>query len=187
MLIHHRFAHRLLSKTARIVLVGTFNPETPENTADFFYGRVQNHLWTLLPGAFGHSSLKKKGKEEKEQFMHRYKIEFTDVITTVEVEKPDDYRDDYIDGCVVEWTDVIGQLQELPDLEKVCVTRKSFSGIPHIRKRLQEIESYCHEHGICFHYLITPARGYTAAKQVEWDAFFKGSLHKSSPFIPSKG
>lgn len=172
MLIRHRFSHRRISKTARIVIVGTFNPETPENTADFFYGRVQNHLWTLLPEAFGHPSLKKKSKEEKEQFMHQHHIEFTDVITAVEVEKPDDYRDDYIDSRITEWTDVISQLQELPNLEKVCVTRKSFSGIPHIRKRLEEIELYCREHGIQFRYLITPARGYTAAKQVEWDAFF---------------
>lgn len=173
MLIRHRFSHRTLSKTTCIVIVGTFNPETPENSADFFYGRVQNHLWTLLPGAFGYPSLKKESKEEKKRFMHQYNIEFTDVITAVDVEKPDDYRDDYIDARVVEWTDVIGQLQELPNLQKVCVTRKSFSGIPNIRKRLQEIETYCHEHGIHFHYLITPARGYTAEKQLEWNAFFK--------------
>lgn len=173
MLIHHRFSNRSLSKTARIVIVGTFNPETPENMADFFYGRVQNHLWTLLPEAFGHPSLKKKSKEEKERFMHRHHIEFADVITAVDVEKPDDYRDDYIDSEVTEWTDVIRQLQELPNLQKVCVTRKSFSGIPHIRKRLEEIEAYCQGHGIHFHYLITPARGYTAAKQAEWDAFFR--------------
>lgn len=172
MLIRHRFLKRPLFKETTIVIVGTFNPETPENKADFFYGRTQNHLWTLLPSAFGEPSLKNRDKEEKSRFMERHTIDFTDVITSVNVDKPDDYRDDYIDGRVVEWTDVIGQLRKLPHLKKVCVTRKSFSGIPNIRQRFLEIEAYCMENGIRFQHLITPARGYTAAKQAEWNAFF---------------
>lgn len=172
MLIHHRFSGRPVSADTEIVIVGTFNPETPENKADFFYGRTQNHLWNLLPTAFGKSSLKNSSKDEKMKFMTQYKIDFMDVITSVNVEKPDDYRDDYIDACVAEWTDVVGQLRKLSNLRKVCVTRKTFSGIPNIRKQLLEVEEYCRKHSIHFQYLITPARGYSTLKQEEWNAFF---------------
>lgn len=173
MLIRHRFSEHLIPNNTEIVIVGTFNPETPENKADFFYGRTQNHLWNLLPAAFGEPSLKNSSKEKKSRFMERYKVDFIDVVKAVNVEKPDDYRDDYIDGFVIEWTDVVGQLRQLPDLRKVCVTRKTFSGIPNIREKLLGIEEYCRQNAVYFQYLITPARGYTILKQKEWNTFFE--------------
>lgn len=101
------------------------------------------------------------------------KIGFLDVIAAVDVEKPDDYRDDYIDGHVVEWTDVIGQLKQLTNLKKVCITRKTFASVPNIRKQIAEIEKYCFQNAIYFQYLITPSRGYTLLKQEQWNAFFQ--------------
>lgn len=185
MLVKHRFSERLIPKSTEIIIIGTFNPDTPENKADFFYGRTQNHLWTLLPEAFGETSLKTGGKEAKARFMAQHKIDFMDVIQSVDVEKPDDYRDDYIDACVVEWTDVVGQLRQLPALRKVCITRKTVSGIPNIRKRFLEIELYCRENKIQFQYLITPARGYTVAKQEEWNAFFTGDFNQNKDICSS--
>lgn len=173
MLIYHRFSDRILSADAEIVIVGTFNPETPENKADFFYGRQQNYLWKLLPEAFGRYSLKNSTKEEKALFMTQHKIEFIDLIKAVDVEKPGNYRDDYIDSNVIEWTNVVDELKQLPGLRKVCVTRKTFSGVPNIRKQLQEIEAYCEHNKIRFQYLITPARGYTTQKQEAWNMCFR--------------
>lgn len=172
MLVHHRFSEHVIPTDTEIIIIGTFNPETPENSADFFYGRTQNHLWTLLPVAFGKTSLKTGGKDAKTRFLTEYKIDFMDVIKSVDVEKPDDYRDDYIDNCVVEWFDIIARLKQLPALKKVCITRKTVAGIPNIRKRLLEIEQYCRENNLQFQYLITPARGYTKLKQEEWNTFF---------------
>lgn len=63
-LIKHRFEHHSLNPQTEILVIGTFNPETPQNTADFFYGRQRNFLWTLIPVAFGDTSLKGKSKEE---------------------------------------------------------------------------------------------------------------------------
>lgn len=178
MLVYHRFLGRPVSEHTEILIIGTFNPETPENKADFFYGRVQNHLWNLLPAAFGEPFLKNSSKEEKIRFITQRKIGFIDLISSVNVDKPDDYRDDYIDGQVVEWTDVIGQMQQLHNLKKVCVTRKTFSGIPNIRKRILEVEEYCKQNTIYFRYLVTPSRGYTHLKQQEWDNFFQSKLFR---------
>lgn len=87
--------------------------------------------------------------------------------------KTDDYRGDCLDAYVVEWFDVVAQLKQLLSLRKVCVTGKTISGIPNIRKRFTEIELYCQKNKIQFQYLIIPARGYTVAKQEEWNAFFQ--------------
>lgn len=173
MLIHYRFSEHIIPEDTEIIIIGTFNPETPENKADFFYGRTQNHLWTLLPRAFGEASLKNSDKASKIRFIAEYKINFMDVIKSIDVNKPDDYRDDYIDAYVTEWRNVVEQLRKLPALRKVCITRKTVSGIPNIRKQFLEIESYCKENKIQFRYLITPARVYTLAKQEEWNAFFQ--------------
>ena len=58
--IKHRFVDHKIDVNTEILVVGTFNPETPENIADFFYGRQRNFLWTLMPTAFGENSLKGK-------------------------------------------------------------------------------------------------------------------------------
>lgn len=173
MLVYHRFLEYPLPATTELLIIGTFNPETPENKADFFYGRRQNYLWSLLPIAFGLTSLKNNSKAEKIRFISEHQIGFLDVIAAVNVDKPDDYRDDYIDGNVVEWTDVIGRMKQLTNLKKVCVTRKTFAGVPNIRKRIAEVEEYCHQNSIHFQYLITPSRGYTLLKQEQWNSFFQ--------------
>ncbi|MDR0602416.1 MAG: hypothetical protein LBG42_08540 [Treponema sp.] len=172
--IGHLLADHVIDPQTEILIVGTFNPRTPENKADFFYGRRQNHLWKLLPLAFGCPSLKGKGREEKISFMKERRVDFVDLVSEVDVEDPSDYDDRYIDGRVVKWKDVIGEIKKLPRLGKICFSRKTPGGIPNMIKKVNEIKKYCEERNIAFGLLASPARIYSGEKQAEWSAFFNG-------------
>jgi len=156
------------------LIIGTFNPGTPENTADFFYGRRQNYLWRLLPMAFGKPDLKNASREDKLEFMNIHKIDFIDLIAEVNVEEgmEANYNDDYIDNLVIQWKDVISEMEKLKNLRKACFTRKTFSNVPNIWKKVLEIEKYCLSKEIDFKCLITTSRVYSKAKQHEWSQFF---------------
>lgn len=47
-LIKHKFGEHKINPETEILVIGTFNPETPENKTAFFYGRQRNFLWTLF-------------------------------------------------------------------------------------------------------------------------------------------
>ena len=172
--IKHRCRDYKPDPATEILIIGTFNPDTDHNSADFFYGRPKNHLWTLLPAAFNEPDLKKASRNEKLAFIKKHKIGFTDLIAEISlpVNAETDYRDSFIDNKVTEWNDAISQISSLKKLNRVCFTRKTFSGVQNIKKRIEEIRQYCEEKGICFQYLITPARIYSADKQNEWTGFF---------------
>lgn len=129
-------------------------------------------MWTLLPTAFGEASLKGKSREEKISFINKHKIDFTDLIAEVAVDEVANYDDIYLDSRVTEWRDVIAQISQLPHLKRVCLTRKSFGGILHMKSRVDAIQSYCESKNIPFVCLVTPARFYNVAKQAEWTRFF---------------
>lgn len=103
------------------------------------------------------------------------RIDFIDLIETVETEPGQEanYSDNYLDGRVVRWNNVIGAMESLPRLQRVCFTRKTFSGIPNIKTRVDEVERYCTEKGIAFERLLTPSRIYSEKKQEEWTRFLR--------------
>jgi len=171
--IHHRFKGRAVNPKTETLIVGTFNPETPQNKADFFYGRPQNHLWRLLPVACGESSLKKASLEAKQAFIAKYRIDFLDLIDAVAVEPGEEanYFDRYLDSRVLRWKSVTSTMDELRDLKRVCFTRKTLSGMPNIKMKLDEVERYCVQRGLAFKQLLTPSRIYSAKKQEEWSEF----------------
>lgn len=173
--IRHRFLDLEIHPDTEILIVGTFNPETAGNPADFFYGRSRNFLWRLLPLALGAGDLKGSSKSEKKAFLEKNKIGFIDLIAEVEVEagRETDYKDDYIDAKVTAWRNVPAVLKNLRNIRRVCFTRKSFSGVPNIRKQVDEVRVYCRENNIVFQALNTPARIYSEAKQQEWTTFFR--------------
>jgi G:T/U-mismatch repair DNA glycosylase len=179
-IIHYRFRHHKLNPLTETLIIGTFNPETENNPADFFYGRRMNFLWRLLPLALGQQDLKGKTKEEKLAFIQKQKVDFTDLILEVDVETGEEtnYMDDYLDKRVVKWQDVIGQIKRLKYLKRVCFTRKTFSGIPNLKKRIREVEDFCIGMKIPFTYLTTPSRIYSDQKQEEWMRFFKATVKK---------
>lgn len=166
--IRHRFSSHLPAASTEILFLGTFNPDTPENDADFFYGRKRNFLWTLLPQVFGEMSLKNSSTTQKRAFIRRFNLDFLDLILEVNVAEVANYRDDYLDDKITSWRDVIAELERLQHLRKVCFTRKTFSGIPNIRKQLEVIRAYCESRKLEWILLPTPTRGYTAEKQAVW-------------------
>ena len=170
--IGHRFRNHKINPLTETLVIGTFNPDTVKNIADFFYGRQRNFLWTLIPKAFGETSLKGKSKEEKLEFIAKHKIDFIDLILEVNVDEVENYDDSYIDNKVTEWRKVIGEIKNLPNIRRVCLTRKSFSDIPNMKIEIDNIKRYCEKSKIDFQYLTTPARFYRADKQEEWTKFF---------------
>lgn len=171
--IKHKLLGHSLNPQTEILIIGTFNPDTEKNQADFFYGRVRNHLWNLLPLAYHEKGLKGAVKKEKLDFIEKHKIDFIDLFAQVIVEdgQEDNFKDHYIDQRVTEWRDVILEIKKLPNLKKVCLTRKSFSDTPNIKSKVIEIQDFCQNEGIYFEALSTPARFYNKDKQDEWTNF----------------
>jgi len=170
--VKHRFRDHKIDPFTETLVIGTFNPDTVENIADFFYGRQRNFLWTLIPTAFGETSLKGKSRDEKLEFIAKYKIEFIDLILEVKVDEVANYDDRYLDSKVSEWREVISEIGNLPNIKRVCLTRKSFADIPNMKIKIDEIKTYCNEFKIDFQFLTTPARFYRVDKQEEWTKFF---------------
>ncbi len=173
-IIRHRFEDYEISPDTEILIVGTFNPETPDNDADFFYGRDRNFLWRLLPTAFQYDDLKRAVRKYKQDFIAAKKVDFVDLIKAVEVDegKEAEYADAYIDKSVLEWTDIIAKIEKLKRLKKVVVTRKTFSDVPNIKLRVDEIFDFCSKHSLEFQCLPTPARFYSQNKQQIWTKAF---------------
>lgn len=171
-IIQHRFSDHQINASTETLIIGTFNPDTHENEADFFYSRPRNYLWKLVPLAFRENSLKNNPKEEKIEFINRHKIDFVDLISEVNVDDVSNYDDSYLDNRVTEWKEIITLIQDLKYLKRICFTRKTFSYIPNIRKRIGKINVYCEKNNIKFEYLPTPARFYNQRKQDIWTHFF---------------
>ncbi len=171
-IISHKFLDHQIDPETEVLIIGTFNPKTDENQAEFFYGRSRNFLWKLLPATFLEESLKNKSKQEKIDFIQKNKIDFIDLISSVEVDEVSNYDDKYLDKKVSEWRDVISEIEKLRNIKRVCFTRKSFSDIPNMKSKIEAVCKFCEERKIGFRYLTTPARFYRADKQTEWSKFF---------------
>ena len=172
--IKHKFINHPIDANTETLIIGTFNPDTENNPAEFFYGRNRNFLWRLLATAYNVDDLKGKSKAEKMQFIRTVKMDFIDLIQEVAIEDGHEtnYDDAYLDNKVVVWRDIVSELSKLKNIKKVCFTRKSFSDIPEMRKRIEHIKTYCDSNQIKFQYLTTPARFYRKDKQDEWTTFF---------------
>ncbi|MCE7057535.1 hypothetical protein LZF95_22835 [Algoriphagus sp. AGSA1] len=173
--VKHRFSNHTIRPDTETLILGTFNPETSGNNADFFYGRTRNYLWRLLPTAFGEDDLKGAPKAEKLDFIKKFKIDLIDLMEEIKVEEGQEanYDDVYIDNKVSIWQNVIGEIDKLPNLKLVCFTRKTFTGIPNMKEHVDEIMAYCEVRGILFKAMTTPARFYSNDKQTEWTISLK--------------
>lgn len=63
--IKHKSLIRPIDPRTEILIIGTFNPDTQGNEADFFYGRGRNFFWRLLPFVFDEPDLKGADKQKK--------------------------------------------------------------------------------------------------------------------------
>ena len=165
----HKFRNHFVNRNSKILILGTFNPDVPTGP-DFFYGRPRNYLWQLLPACWNLESLKNKELRAKRAFMELYKIDFADLIQSVEVPEgtQTNVDDAYIDGFATQWNAVIPLIDSLESLNAVYFTRKTFVGIPNIKERVLAIENHCLKARIRFHCLETPARFANLAKQRQW-------------------
>ncbi|MEI9921115.1 MAG: hypothetical protein WDO14_20315 [Bacteroidota bacterium] len=168
-IVQHRFLNHQISPETEILILGTFNPDV-EGGPTFFYGRPRNFLWHLLPGCRGLPSLKHNTLVAKQEFMSIYRIDFVDLIASVDVSAGQERNvsDSYIDGLVHQWTDVIAVINSLKKLKSVYFTRKTFSGIPNIKTHIRGIQNHCGNNNIRFCLLETPARYVNDMKQHQW-------------------
>ncbi len=166
----HKFRDHLVLPEARILILGTFHPDI-ENGADFFYGRPHNFLWHILPVIFERPSLKNNALQDKRQFMNHFKIDFNDIIESLNDIPPgqeDNYEDQFIDSRVAEWTQTESLIDQLKCLEAIYFTRKTFNKIPNIETRISEIRNYCSLKCLRFCLLETPSRYYDDSKINKW-------------------
>lgn len=178
-IIKHRFLDHHINPETEILIIGTFNPDIEKNEADFFYGRNRNYLWKLLPVAFQKPDLKQSSKQEKLSFIQQEKLDFIDLIAKIEVEDGQEanYNDDFIDSKVTQWQNVITEIKNLKNIKKICLSRKTFTCIPNIKKQIETIQEFCYKNGIFFKELVTPSRFYNEEKQIEWTNFIKRFEH----------
>lgn len=174
--ISHKFLNHEINQKTEILVIGTFNPNAKDNEADFFYGRSKNYLWKLIPIAYSQMSLKGSSLESKLKFIEERKIDFVDLIKQVDVEDETNYKDSYLDNKVTQWRDLLTVISSLKNLKRICITRKTMSGIPNMKLKIDDIIVYCKSHNIPIHMLPTPARYYSEAKQTEWTKFFNDSI-----------
>lgn len=173
--IKHKFLdHKICLKT-EILIIGTFNPNSDGNEAEFFYGRSRNCFWKLLPEVFGEKSLKEQNVDAKKAFIKKYKINFIDLIEEIRVEdgQETNYDDIYICKRITKSREVIKEIENLKNLKKVFFTRKTFSNIEEIEELFDAVNKYCKENkGFEIEKLPTPSRFYNENKFKEWKEKF---------------
>ena len=165
----NRFRDYQVNPKTEILILGTFSPDFPDGP-DFFYGRERNFLWHLLPVCYGLPDLKDAPLADKHAFMTEYKIDFADFIHSLSVSPGEEQivDDAFIDSHVDEWKDVGSLIDSLTDLKAVYFTRKTFNGLPNIRKQINLIKGRCLERNIRFCKLETPAKFFSPEKQQQW-------------------
>lgn len=172
-IVEHRFSGHRICPLTETLIIGTFNPETPNNKADFFYGTGRNYLWRLLPAAYGEKSLRKGNLAEKIDFIRTKRIDFIDLIASAEVERGHEgvRNDVYLTSRVKSWTDVFSEIDHLSELRRVCFTRRTFHNISEIKNRIDAVDESLRGRAIELKCIVSPARYYSAGKQKEWTEF----------------
>lgn len=174
MTVTHKFLKSYPLHGKKILIIGTFNPDVACNKAEFFYGRVQNHFWILLPKVFGKESLKGDVQKQKE-FLKEYDIELSDLILSVELSEEDicSYGDDKLKNVVEYNTPNIIKSLAKGKTKEIYFTRKTFDkSVENIKTELSKIKEYCEQNGIKFRFLPTPSRFYNEKKLQEWRECF---------------
>ncbi|MFZ4797775.1 MAG: hypothetical protein ACOYMA_09790 [Bacteroidia bacterium] len=168
-IVHNKFKNYQVNPNTEILILGTFSHDVVDG-ADFFYGKSRNFLWHLLPICYNLPSLKEATLLEKQAFMLKYKIDFADIIETLEVPDGEENNldDTFIDVHANEWKDIPALIASLSHLKAVYFTRKTFNGITNSKKQIALTAQYCQENNIRFCKLETPAKFFSPEKQQQW-------------------
>lgn len=168
-IIYHKFQNHEVNPNTEILILGTFNHDDQDGP-DFFYGKSRTFLWHLLPQCWGLEPLKEADMASKQEFMATYKIDFADLIDSIDVPEGEEANvdDNFIDTHVNQWKDIIGLINMLPNLNAVYFTRKTFNGIVNMKVQIMQVANYCKQKNIRFCKLETPARFHSPEKQQQW-------------------
>ncbi len=148
------------------LIVGTFNPEWPANSAEWFYGRTAgNYFWDVLPRLYGGQSLINATPVEWKQFCHDKKIALTDLISSVDDACADNPEHNKILGGFSDkalvynfddfvYVDIVRILRNHPSIKNVYLTR----GITEAfwRHVWNPVNQYCSRNDIRERKLLTP-------------------------------
>ncbi len=168
-IVTNKFKNYQVSPQTETLILGTFSHDVIDG-ADFFYGKPRNFLWHLLPISYGLTSLKEANLETKKAFMTQYKIDFADIIETLNVPEGEENNldDTFIDNHAFEWKNINLLIDSLPHIKAVYFTRKTFNGIANAKQQIMQIAKYCNEKNIRFCKLETPAKYFDDTKQKQW-------------------
>ena len=150
------------------LVVGTFNPEWPENnTADWFYGRTaNNYFWDVLPRLYGEQSLINATPAEWKQFCHDKHIAITDLISSIDDAMPEDikhskilggFSDDAIEHNFddINYVNIVQLLRLHPTIKQVYFTRGLTDAF--WRHLWNPVAHYCNRNDIRERKLLTPS------------------------------
>jgi G:T/U-mismatch repair DNA glycosylase len=168
-IVQNKFKNYQVNPNTEILILGTFSHDVVDG-ADFFFGKARNFLWHLLPICYNLPSLKEATLKEKQDFMLKYKIDFADLIATLDVPEGEENNldDTFIDTHASEWKDIPALIAGLSHLKAVYFTRKTFNGIANTKKQIALTAQYCLENKIRFCKLETPAKFFSPEKQQQW-------------------
>jgi hypothetical protein len=183
----HRFENQLIPHwEIEHLFIGTFNPSWNLNNAvqaDYFYGRVRNNFWCILPRVFGGNDLKYCDLYSKLEYIQHHKIGITDLISKVinaEITNETDiiqlttgFSDNVLNNYQLEFNienikDLI--MRNINTIKGVYLTRSTLGGINQITNGWNEIEIFCNQHQIHTEKLRTPANygGGCIVKSNDW-------------------
>lgn len=165
----NKFRDYNVNPTTEILILGSFSADNADGP-DFFYGRSRSFLWHLLPLCWGVESLKDQPLARKQEFMAEYKVDFADLIHSLNVLEGEEGNvdDAFIDSHIEQWKDILALIDSLPNLNAVYFTRKTFNGIPKQRAQSALIANHCKAKNIRVCKLETPAKFFSPEKQQQW-------------------
>ena len=183
----HRFENQLIPEwEIEHLFIGTFNPSWNLNNAvqaDYFYGRIRNNFWCILPIVFGGENLKYQELNVKLNYIERNKIGITDLIKVVQnaqIENQVDvlnlttrFSDNVLNNYQLEFNVANIKkliLKNIKTIKGVYLTRSTLNGINQIANSWTEIEKFCEENNIHTEKLKTPANygGGCVLKSIDW-------------------
>jgi hypothetical protein len=160
------------------LIVGTFNPAWPvANTAQWFYGRVDNNFWEVLPRLYGQGSKRNSAIADWKRFCHDKKIAITDLISSIGDANPENenhidilggYGDDDIATNFFDFdlVNIVRLLRNHPTITNVYITRSISETF--WKNKIYSIKNYCKSKNINLVPLLTPS-GYAYFQQGKYN------------------
>lgn len=148
------------------LIIGTFSPALPTNSAHWFYGRTQhNYFWEVLPQLYNSPSLLNESPKHWQHFCREQRIAITDMIRAVadaDVENPEHlailsrYNDAELTQQFFDFDTVnlVRLLRTHPTICNVYITRTPDT---FWKQMLYPLKKYCDTFDIRVQPLLTPS------------------------------